>query len=138
MNDRKSKVSHLNKISRFEYPPILMRFPRFIYLIYCANFLLQLRKWYVFPRISNMLRSIPIPGNWIDLGCGEGQYLIPIGKKFPDWNVTGVDNNASNIQFLKKLIPGNTTLILADIETLPYQPTATVITCIGVLQYNSE
>lgn len=135
MNDKKTTDSHLNKISRFEYPRVLKRFPRLIYLIYCFNFLLQLRKWYVFPRICNLLRSINSRGTWLDLGCGEGQYLVPIGKKFSDWDVAGVDNNASNIQFLQKLIPANTTLTLSDIETLSYQHKAILITCIGVLQY---
>lgn len=135
MKDKKPADPHLAKISRFEYPGLLQRFPGLIQAIYKINFLLQLRKWHVFPAIEYMLRSSAQPGIWIDIGCGEGQYLIPISKKFATWKMIGIDNNTSNIQFLKKLAPANTSLVLSDIETLPHQNKADIITCVGVLQY---
>ncbi len=112
-----------------------MRFPKTIHVIYAINFIFQFRKWYVYPRIKSLLKKAGNEGLWIDLGCGEGQYLVPISKKFPSWKTIGVDNNPSNISFLKKVIPANAELILTDIEKLPPENKADLITCIGVLQY---
>lgn len=125
----------LTKISKFEYPLVLFRFPGLIHAIYQFNFILQLRKWHVLHAIKHMLRSATNPGTWIDIGCGEGQYLIPISKAFPAWKTIGIDNNTSNIQFLRKVAPANTSLILSDIGTSADQNKADIITCVGVLQY---
>lgn len=137
MKKEKQGKSILEKISIFEYPDFLLRFPKAIQLIYGINFIFQLRKWYVYPRIKHFLHSEK-KGVWIDVGCGEGQYLIPISKQFSAWKVIGVDNNKSNISFLKSIIPANVELLLTNIETLTFENTANLITCIGVLQYIEE
>lgn len=38
----------------------------------------------------------------IDLGCGTGNFLIQIRKKFPDSKLTGIESDASMIEFAKE------------------------------------
>lgn len=124
----------LEQISRFEYPRWLMRIPRFIYIFYAINYFFQLRKWHVSVLIKKVIKSSAKRGTWLENGCGEGQYLVPISRKFRFWKCVGMDIKESNITFLRKLIP-EVQLIHDNIEFSKYDEKADLITCIGVLQY---
>lgn len=47
----------------------------------------------------------------IDLGCGEGQIIEELKKKFPDIKITGVDISPRRIELLKKKFPKDTFLV---------------------------
>lgn len=134
--DRSQPTSLTHNISNFEYPLWLMRYPRLIYILYMVNYFFHFRKWYVMPAIRREIRLLGQSVSWMDIGCGEGQYLIPVSRSFRSLHCTGMDMRRSNIDFLQRLSPGrNMRLLVGNIETWQEQETTDVLSCIGVLQY---
>ncbi|GAA5220366.1 hypothetical protein GCM10025777_09960 [Membranihabitans marinus] len=88
-----------------------------------------------------VINQIQHRGNILDIGCGEGQYLIPLAKKFQSHQFHGMDLRSDHIDFLKTYINvqnmDNLFLKVADIETynLDKSMTFDCIYLIGILQY---
>jgi SAM-dependent methyltransferase len=84
----------------YHYPSILINFPFIIRLVYSFNWISQQRKWIVYKTIKNNLKKLPAGSTVADIGCGEGQYLIPFAKQFPHIQFIAIDNHKPNIDFV--------------------------------------
>lgn len=71
---------------------------------------------YITDRLYNLLSPIE-NGNYIDIGCGTGNYLNALTEK--GLNFTGVDPSDSMLKVAKKLSP-DTEFIASPAEKLPF------------------
>lgn len=57
--------------------------------------------------IFDLISHIPLtqPGRIIDIGCGPGNSTIALKNKFPDADITGIDNSSNMIEAAKKAHP---------------------------------
>lgn len=82
-----------------------------------------------------MLRSVPQGFTAIDIGSGEGQYVIPYCKSFPSSRFIALDLRRSNQVFCDSFGITNLESICMDIEKDSPRVQADLALCVGVLQY---
>lgn len=126
-------------MSYYHYPKILSRFPSLIQLVYGFNWINQQRKWIVYRAINQQLKKLPEGSIVADIGCGEGQYLIPFAQKYPKLTFWAIDNMQQNVNFINtyasKLKLHNVHTICSNIETFTWPQQPHFAWCVGVLQY---
>ena len=124
------------------YPGLFLRYPRLISLVYGWNRITQLRNWYVHQALNRILNKAPREFTCLDLGSGEGLYLFPFSRKFPNAQFEGVDKTYSHIEFCHRyrnsLKARNVSLCFQELEALDRSQCAHVVICVGVLQYIEE
>jgi 16S rRNA (adenine(1408)-N(1))-methyltransferase len=66
----------------------------------------------------------------IDLGTGDGRYVLHAAKRRTDWLTIGVDACRENLRRTSRIAPGNAVFLIADALSLPADlaPLATKIT----------
>lgn len=79
----------------------------------------------------------------LDVGCGTATQLLIQNRVYPDNQIVGVDLSISMLKNAKKRLhktgQGNTELVLADAEHLPFTDEAfDAATCAGVLRFLPE
>lgn len=142
--DKKEQKSEIeNIIQHHHYPDWLMAHPPRIDFYYRL-----LRIFYLRSRICrrhlHQLLDGQNPGSYIlDVGCGEGQFLIPAVRQYPGLFFTGMDQLKQHIDFLQNLIRTenlqNIKLIKGNIETQVISPVPVdLIYIISVLQYTQH
>ena len=129
------KPTEKHKILDYQYPKILMKFPILLYLVYWANYLTQLRKWYVIASWKNLLKLSNEKALILDFGAGEAQYLVPFCKKHPHHTFYSLDNRLSNIHLAEAFRKPNLKAKQLDIENESFPIGADLGLCIGVMQY---
>lgn len=116
-----------------------MKHPGWIHVIYLFQYIGQLRKWYLYPKIGNILKSLRSDFTMIDAGCAECQFLFPFTSIFRDATFIGIDKSQSNTDFCNAYIQKNelihVNIINEKIEETEITTKADLIICIGVLQY---
>lgn len=126
----------------YSYPKFVFRYPQFIRFVFVINWLTQLRKWYVYPAIKKELAKLKPGSTVIDFGCGEGQFLFPFAKKFPQIQFIALDKNAETIVFLesyiKRLGLKNVQPQLGTITSFTINKPIDLGWCIGVMHYIIE
>ena len=93
-------MNKTNPLLDYKYPSLLYKLPNLIKVVYVLNYLVQLRKWYIYPLWKKML--VDASPNFIamDIGSGEGQYIIPFCKQFTKANFMAIDIRTSNFDFI--------------------------------------
>lgn len=124
-----------NSILEYQYPKILMQFPKLIRLVYLANYFTQLRKWYTMIAWQRLIKESPQNAIIMDFGAGEAQYLVPFCKHNPHKTFYALDNRKSNIQFCEAFAYSNLRTEWVDIEKNPSTIEADLGLCVGVMQY---
>lgn len=128
-----------DKIYSHYYPSWLLNYPSLIHVLYFVNYLFQLRKWYINSAINKKLQLISVDFRLLDAGVGEGQFLIPLAKKYPKSHFTGIDKNAGHQIFCstyaKTFHLQNTLFLTQELASFKADHTYDVLLCIGVLQY---
>lgn len=124
------------------YPRWLMRFPRLIYIHYFLLRVFFLRSRICHKSLRTALKKLDPESSVLDIGCGEGQYLIPSAGRFQRLNFTGADIRTEHTRFLKILTRDksiqNCQFINDNIEKyLRQNSNFHFIYMIGVLQYLS-
>lgn len=121
------------------YPSWLLRSPRLIHILYYLNYFLHLRKWYIKSAINKEIQNIDFGFRLLDAGVGEGQFLIPLAKKYSKGQFTGIDKLAGHQMFCasyaKTYHLQNVQFQTSDLEEFKSDDTFDMIFCIGVLQY---
>lgn len=84
---------------------------------------------------KQMLANAPSKFIVIDIGSGEGQYIVPFCNNYPTAQFIGLENRRSNQVFCDSLAIPNLFSICLDIETQELNAEADLAICIGVLQY---
>ena len=127
------------RILSHRYPPLFYKYPGIIHWVYVWNRLTQLRNWYVAWALKKLLRQMPEDFSFLDVGFGEGMYLLPLISRFPKATFEGIDKGLSHIQFAhvyrQKLDSTRLSLCLQNVENLDRIKEFDLICCIGVLQY---
>ncbi|MEM6628371.1 MAG: methyltransferase domain-containing protein [Bacteroidota bacterium] len=130
------------RILSHRYPRILLNRPKLIHGVYAWNKLTQLRNWYVGRSLGKLLKACANHFTYLDAGFGEGMYLLPFIRKYPQATFKGIDKTISHIQFAheyRKTLPSDRlTLCLQDLESLDEEDEFDLISCIGVLQYVAD
>lgn len=102
------------------------------------NYLTQLRKWYTMKAWKRMLMDEQPGFTAIDIGCGEGQYIVPFCNKYNKANFIALDNRKSNDDFIKSFKIKNINSICLNIENETPNTKADLAICVGVMQYLSN
>lgn len=123
------------KVLQYQYPPLLLRFPQLIRLVYWCNYITQLRKWYIVKAWRSTLKKAKSGFVATDFGCGECQYILPFCNRYPTSIFQALDINAESIAFAKTLGANNLIPIQFDIEKNTTTTKADAAICIGVLHY---
>jgi SAM-dependent methyltransferase len=122
-----------------DHPDWLLARPKLLILVYLLNSMTQLRKWYIIRPLSGQLKTLPDRFSYLDIGCGEGQFLFPYARVYPKGHFTGLDKNGRNIELCRRYarVTGlkNTTLIHSTIGSLKMDGFFHLAVCVGVLQY---
>lgn len=134
-------VSVQEMIHEHQYPTWLLKHPKLIGLHYLILKVLYTRSRVSSQKIYRTIQEHKTCISILDIGCGEGQYLLPLAKRFPQHRFTGIDLQDSHIRFLERYQKqgkiSNLQLISADIEQyiFPKNTMYSLIYLIGVLQY---
>lgn len=133
----KNKLS--SSINSHSFPKIFFLFPFFLRLYHKAVYFTTLRNWYCKSAINKALPLNNTKFSLLDAGCGAGDYLIPLAKKFPNSILTGIDHAKSNIDvsrnYTEKKRITNCLFINDDLERVNLNSKFDVVICITVLQY---
>jgi SAM-dependent methyltransferase len=128
-----------NKIYSHFYPSWLIKYPWLIEILYVVNYLIHLRKWHIHSTISKKLNQIDFDFRLLDAGVGEGQFLMPLAKNYPNSHFTGLDKLAAHQIFCsayaKSFKLNNVSFVTQELESFIGDQTFDVIICVGVLQY---
>lgn len=94
------------------------------------------------PKIREAVEKLCIDksGSLLDLGCGEGLFLVSLAKSCPHLNITGVDNYEQILEEshnrIKQAEIKNVKIMLADAKFLPFQDSYfDTVVCLNML-YN--
>ena len=85
-------------------PNILLRFPSFITILHFANHIIQQRSWRIRRVLNNVLSELSNGSHVLDAGCGDGQFLLWAGKKFPNITINGIDIKKGNLDIINSYI----------------------------------
>jgi SAM-dependent methyltransferase len=128
-----------NKIYSHFYPSWLIKYPGLIEIFYVVNYLIHLRKWHIHSTINKKLNQIDFNFRLLDAGVGEGQFLMPLAKNYPNCHFTGLDKLAAHQIFCsayaKSFKLNNVSFVTQELESFNGDQAFDVILCVGVLQY---
>lgn len=123
----------------YQYPSFLFRFPQLIRLVFLFNWMTQQRKWLVYKTIHHRLKQLPAGSLVADLGCGEGQFILPFAHRYPHIRFLAVDQLSQNITFIQAYTQHyglqNIHTLHTGIEDLHLDEHIDFAWCVGVLQY---
>ena len=88
-------------------PNILLHFPSFITILHFANHIIQQRSWRIRRVLNNVLSELSNGSHILDAGCGDGQFLLWAGKKFPNITINGIDIKKGNLDIINSYIKNN-------------------------------
>lgn len=122
------------------YPAWLLRYPILIHLLYGWNWLFSLRVRKVSKRLHGDVSLLSPDSYVLDAGCGEGQYLIPLSRRYPQLQFVGIDKHENHISFLQAYQSykhiSNLSLVRGELETADAGKSVYKLAWIvGVLQY---
>lgn len=120
-----------------QYPPILLKHPRLIKILYFLNLFIHQRNRVVRRNLNRFYRHNLVE-SVLDLGVGEGAFFVPDVEKYPAKDFTAVDKSRDNIDFLSLYFINDQNppkLIETSIEDFQTQDQFHLILLIGVLQY---
>jgi SAM-dependent methyltransferase len=121
------------------YPDFLLRQPSLIGLIHGWNYMVLQRNWVARRGLRKLLVELASGSLVLDAGCGDGQHILPLARKFPGLQFWGYDKNNDNIAFCKKFTQDsggfNLHFFLENLEEMNLEGAAAIILCIGTLQY---
>lgn len=120
---------------QYQYPSFVRKFPSLVKLVYGLNYLTQLRKWYVVREWKSVLSSLPAPFTVVDFGCGEGQYIVPLTRKFTSSTFIGADYHPPSVELMGLFAIPNLSGKLINLESDHLKEEADIGLCVGVLQY---
>ncbi|MCK5822086.1 MAG: class I SAM-dependent methyltransferase [Bacteroidales bacterium] len=132
-----SAISKL--LINYSSPRLLLKYPGLIRVQHGLAWLMTLRFWYVLKVILPVLRKKDPGFMFIDAGCGSGEILFPLIRRFPDAQYYGVDLNENALNTCEKQKQHkkirNLSLDNIAIEQMKSDKKADVIACVSVLQY---
>ena len=94
-----------------------------------------MRSWYIHKAWVPILKQSASASTVIDIGTGEGQFIIPYCNMFPNTHFIAIDQNQSCIQWMGKYPLSNLAPTCLNIEKETNQYNADIAICVGVLQY---
>jgi ubiquinone/menaquinone biosynthesis C-methylase UbiE len=128
-----------DSINTHSFPRVFFTFPLLLRFYHFVVFITTLRNWYCYKTIRRAIGKVNKNFTLLDAGCGAGDYIIPLARKFPSASFTGVDKAEGNIHtllnFVKKRKTGNCSFVNANIESLTSTECYDFLLCITVMQY---
>ncbi|NUN68512.1 MAG: class I SAM-dependent methyltransferase [Bacteroidetes bacterium] len=120
-------------------PPLLLRFPRLLFLYFRLNRISVLRMKYAYRAVRRILKDRPAPRTVIDAGCGMGDYLFMVPEFASSGSLIGIDVSQSNIELCNALAKEtgrqNMSFVCSDLVSAELPADVDLILCIGVLMY---
>ena len=74
---------------------------------------------YLFPIVSNSLKTLPAGARVLDLGCGNGTFISSFRGR--GWDLYGADFSSSGVEIARKSFP-EVSFVLADATRQPISP----------------
>ena len=111
-------------------------------LFYRLLDLLLLRSWHIRRQLRIWSASNPGANQVLDAGSGFGQYVYGMAKKYPDWEIVGLDVKEEQIadcnDFFQKAGLHQARFELADLTQLSYVDQFDLILCVDVMEHIEE
>lgn len=123
---------------QYHYPSFIRNYPNFLRIIYGLNYLTQLRKWYVMCEWQSLLMNSKGSSTVVDFGCGEGQYLVPFTKQFPQSSFIGLDSHLPSVELMNQFGIANLSGQTFNLETDQLSERVDTGLCVGVMQYITQ
>ena len=112
-------------------------------MFYALLDLLLLRTWHIKRAIRKNFKSkLKLPLNALDAGMGFGQYSFYLAKKFPAWNILGVDVKDEQVadcnEFFQKVNLKNASFEVQDLTKLEAENVYDFILSVDVMEHILE
>jgi ubiquinone/menaquinone biosynthesis C-methylase UbiE len=121
------------------YPGIFYRQPCLVRLIFAINFIMTLRNWYVAKEMKKIEEELNDHLNFLDAGCGMGEFAIGVANRHPEAQVMGTDFTESNIHLANILAKNmklkNITFEHGDLTQMTDLNKYDLILCNSTLQF---
>jgi len=91
-------------INEHEFPEIYFRIPGLLTLQYLTNRVLYHRTWLIRREIKRSFRAAGGVLNYLDAGCGAGDFLIPFVRQFRASQFTGLDCSGTNLKVIRNFV----------------------------------
>lgn len=127
-----------NNLYHHHYPAWLLRRPGFMRLIYASHWLIHLHKWHLYPKVKQLMRTLPSGSKVVDVGFGEGQYSIGLHPHFPSLTYSLVERHQQHVEFAQAFTRNDSRkfeFYLSDAVDFKLKHPADLGLCLGVLQY---
>lgn len=121
-----------------QFPKILLKRPLLIRWMYLFNKFIHVRNWYVLKVLHGELKKQNPQNSFVDLGCGEGQYSLPLKASYPNLHFKLIDKVIENIEFANLYIAkASLTNISTSCQMVENYnlPNCNLSLCVGVFQY---
>jgi 2-polyprenyl-3-methyl-5-hydroxy-6-metoxy-1,4-benzoquinol methylase len=120
----------------------LTQFPSLLRIIVWFNQLLTLRNWYVRKELQTLINVQPKNFNFLDAGCGYGDFIVMNAPLHPKARFVGIDAIESNCEILEsyaiKSALDNVSTQSKCLTEIESDSTYDIILCNTVLQYIKE
>ncbi len=113
-------------------PGVLYKYPLIIKVLHFWNGIILLRNAHVKRRLKRILNAKKM--NVLDAGCGDGQHLLWMNKKFPQHNYHAIDISPDNVNFCNHSLQTDKCK-RADLENFKFTQKFDLIIVVSVLQY---
>lgn len=126
-------------INEHEFPGVYYRFPGLLSIQWLTNRVLYHRSWLIRSTVSRSLKKFRSGFAYLDAGCGAGDFLVPLARKFKNGSFYGLDKSAANIRTLNRYCThkgvANVILSTGYLQEMGTGPRFSVVLCASVLHY---
>jgi len=126
-------------INEHEFPGVYYHWPGILALQWLTNRVLYHRSWLIRKEVEGSIRCFKPGVNFLDAGCGAGDFLVPCAANHKDGSFTGMDKSGSNIDMIRFFSDTrnirNLKLIHQDLDSPLEDGPWQVILCASVLHY---
>lgn len=111
-------------------------------LFYRLLDILLLRTWHIKKQLRLWAKGQTKPAEVLDAGSGFGQYVYYLSRKFPKWNILGLDVKEEQIadcnQFFSKIGAKGVHFETADLTQLTFDQRFDLVLCVDVMEHIEE
>lgn len=88
-------------------------------------------------RIISQIQAVAKSGSLLDVGCGNGEFLLQAGKELPGFKLAGADVSPAVIEANRKALPDISFSVL-DLNCEQLDVRYDIVTCMEVVEHCSD
>lgn len=133
------KLRITDYLDTHKYPEIFFRYPIIVKLLHYINFITILRNWYVWSALRKIRKKGNNDFNFLDAGCGMGDFTLMFARHNPNAKVIGIDYNNESITLANRTANWmklkNIEFKLGDLTSIDLSEQFDLVLCNSTLQF---